>query len=539
MLPKEKYYLKIGQAPDLKNPKERRIYRAFEILPGVLAWSTLLGVIFFSWLEPVWVALFIITFDVYWLLKTVYLSLHLRAAYGRMKKQMQVDWLEKLEELQSSAVNLRNPSVASFSLDGNFEKIVNWQEIYHLIIMPMYKESLAVVRASFQAIIDSDYPKDKMIVVLATEERAGQTAEKIAQVIKKEFGDKFYKFLITVHPQDIVGELAGKGANSTWAARQVKKQIIDPLKISYQNIIVSCFDIDTRVYPRYFSCLTYHYLTAKKPTRSSYQPIPVYNNNIWQAPCISRVVATSGTFWQMMQQQRPERLSTFSSQSISFQALVDVDFWPTNMVSEDSRIFWQNLLFYQGDYRTIPLYYPVSMDANLASNFFKTALNIYKQQRRWGWGVENIPFLFFGFYKNKKINWQKKFHWTWVQLEGFWSWATNALLIFLLGWLPLFLGGQRFNVTLLSYNLPRVTRTLMTLAMIGLVGSAIYSTLLLPKRPKECSGIKGCFKSLGMIIQWILVPFTILVFGSIPGLEAQTRLMLGKYMGFWVTPKKK
>jgi hypothetical protein len=539
MLPKEKYYLKIGQAPDLKSPKERRIYRAFEILPGVLAWSTLLGVIFFSWLEPVWVALFIITFDVYWLLKTVYLSLHLRAAYGRMKKQMQVDWLEKLEELQSSAVNLRNPSVASFSLDGNFEKIVNWQEIYHLIIMPMYKESLAVVRASFQAIIDSDYPKDKMIVVLATEERAGQTAEKIAQVIKKEFGDKFYKFLITVHPQDIVGELAGKGANSTWAARQVKKQIIDPLKISYQNIIVSCFDIDTRVYPRYFSCLTYHYLTAKKPTRSSYQPIPVYNNNIWQAPCISRVVATSGTFWQMMQQQRPERLSTFSSQSISFQALVDVDFWPTNMVSEDSRIFWQNLLFYQGDYRTIPLYYPVSMDANLASNFFKTALNIYKQQRRWGWGVENIPFLFFGFYKNKKINWQKKFHWTWVQLEGFWSWATNALLIFLLGWLPLFLGGQRFNVTLLSYNLPRVTRTLMTLAMIGLVGSAIYSTLLLPKRPKECSGIKGCFKSLGMIIQWILVPFTILVFGSIPGLEAQTRLMLGKYMGFWVTPKKK
>jgi len=266
--------------------------------------------------------------------------------------------------------------------------------------------------------------------------------------------------------------------------------------------------------------------------------VPVYNNNIWQATCLSRVVATSGTFWQMMQQQRPERLSTFSSQSISFQALVEVDFWPTNMVSEDSRIFWQNLLYYNGQYRTVPLHYPVSMDANLAPTFLKTALNIYRQQRRWGWGVENVPFLFFGFLKNKKISWSKKFHWTWIQLEGFWSWATNALLLFLLGWLPLFLGGQKFNITLLSYNLPRVTRTLMTLAMIGLVGSAIYSTLLLPRRPKAYGRLKGCWKVLTIIIQWILLPLTILVFGCLPGLESQTRLMLGKYMGFWVTPKK-
>ncbi|MBL7154883.1 MAG: glycosyltransferase family 2 protein [Candidatus Portnoybacteria bacterium] len=517
MLPKEKYYLKLGKASDLKSPRERWLYRAFEILPGALAWLTLLSIIFLSWLKPVWIALFIISFDVYWLLKTIYLSFHLRAGYKRMKKQMAIDWLEKIKSLTDK----------------------DWQKIRHLIILPFYKESLSTIRSTFQAVVNSTYPKDKMIVVLAIEERAGQRAAKVAQIIKKEFGQQFYQFLITVHPQDIVGELAGKGANATWAARQVKKKIIDPLKIPYQDIIVSCFDIDTQVYPQYFSVLTYYYLTVKNPTRASYQPIPIYNNNIWQAPCLSRVVATSGTFWQMMQQQRPERLSTFSSQSISFQALVEVDFWPTNMVSEDSRIFWQNLLFHYGHYRTIPLHYPVSMDANLAPNFFKTAFNIYRQQRRWGWGVENIPFLFFGFYKNKKIGWSKKFHWIWIQLEGFWSWATNALLLFLLGWLPLFLGGQKFNVTLLSYNLPRVTRTLMTLAMIGLVGSAIYSTLLLPARPKEYGLLKGCFRYLAMVIQWILLPFTILFFGCLPGLDSQTRLMLGKYMGFWVTPKQK
>jgi hypothetical protein len=40
-----------------------------------------------------------------------------------------------------------------------------------------------------------------------------------------------------------------------------------------------------------------------------------------------------------------------------------------------------------------------------------------------------------------------------------------------------------------------------------------------------------------LVLQWVLVPFTIVIFGAIPGLDAQTRLMFGRYMGFWSTPK--
>jgi hypothetical protein len=118
-------------------------------------------------------------------------------------------------------------------------------------------------------------------------------------------------------------------------------------------------------------------------------------------------------------------------------------------------------------------------------------------------------------------------------MEGFWSWGTNALLIFLLGWMPLFLGGPSFNISLLSYNLPQITRIIMTLAMIGLVTSAIYGINLLPEKPKKYKSHNYIF----MVFQWALMPITIIIFGSLPGLEAQTRLMVGKYMGFWVTPK--
>ena len=131
------------------------------------------------------------------------------------------------------------------------------------------------------------------------------------------------------------------------------------------------------------------------------------------------------------------------------------------------------------------------------------------------------------------MKFKKKIYHLFHHWEAFWSWATNSLLIFMLGWLPLIIGGEEFNATLLSYNLPLITRDLMTLAMFGLIISAVISTSLLPSKPSKYR----VSKYLSMIFQWILVPFTIPIFGAIPGLDAQTRLLLGKYMSFWVTPK--
>ncbi|MCD6283640.1 hypothetical protein J7J12_00055, partial [bacterium] len=200
-----KYYLNTGKAPDLKSPKERIIYRCLEILPGFLSWTTLILVLVFSHLKPVWVAVFIIIFDFYWFLRAIHFSIHLIFTYRKMKKNLQADWMGKLKQLKAP-------------------------DIYHLIIFPMYKEPYEVVKGSFNALLKSDYPKEKMIVVLATEERAGKYAQEISEKIKKEFGDKFLRFLVTVHPKDIVGEIAGKGSNETWAGKKAKK-IIDELKI--------------------------------------------------------------------------------------------------------------------------------------------------------------------------------------------------------------------------------------------------------------------------------------------------------------------
>lgn len=499
--------LHIGRATDLEG-RDRYLYRAIEILPGFLSWGSISSLILLSWLAPVWAALFIITFDIYWLVKTAYLSFHLRSSWKRMKHNMALDWEKRMENIK-------------------------YDNIWQLVILPFYKEDFDVISKTIDALIESKWNKEKMIIVLAREERAGENSKKTAEEIFKKYSESFGEFIVTNHLKDVPGEMAGKGSNISFSAEEARVRVLDRNGIRYEDVLVSAFDIDTRVYSQYFLCLTWNFLTAENPYRSSFQPVPVYNNNIWEAPAFSRVVATSGTFWQMIQQERPERLATFSSHSINFKTLYDIGYWQKNMVSEDSRIFWNAVSYYNGDYEVVPLSYPVSMDANLAVSFLETVKNTYKQQRRWAWGVENIPYILFVFSKNKKISIRKKLHVSFVQLEGFWSLATNPLIIFLLGWTPLALGGQAFNKTLLSYNLPIITRDLMALAMAGLILSVIVSMSFLPSRPKH----RSRFVYLSMVIQWILVPVTINIFGSIPALDAQTRLMLGKYMGFWVTPK--
>ncbi len=489
-------------------------YRLLEMVPGVLAWGTLILMVLLSKFLPGWVAVFIILFDTYWVFKTLYFTVHLHAGFEEMKKNLKINWLAEVKKL-------RKP----------------WEDIYHLVILPMYKEPYNVMHDSLASLVKSNYPKDKMIVVLGTEERAGAEAREVAHKIQKEFGNKFYKFLITIHPANLEGEIPGKGSNETWAGREAKRLIIDPLKIPYENILVSTFDADTQVYPEYFSRLTYVFLTTDKPQHSSYQPISFFTNNIYEAPIFARIISFSSTFWHIMNQVRPERLITFSSHSMPFKALVEIGFWDTAHVSEDSIIFYQLYLHHNGDWRVVPLSYPVSMDSNVAPTFLETMKNIYKQQRRWGWGAENVPYVLDGFIKNKKIPLKSKLRWGLYTIDLYWEWATNAILIFALGWLPVVLGGESFHLSVLSYSLPEITRNILFLSSFGIISSAVLSIALLPPKPPW-------FRARHHILylfQWLLMPLTLIIFGAIPGLEAQTRLMLGgKFrLGFWPTPKRR
>ena len=327
------WYLHIGRASDLEG-RDRLLYRFFEMLPGILSLSTLIGFVALAFFKPVWAAYLTIAFAIYWFCKTCYLSLHLRHNFKRVRHNLRVDWNERL-------------------------KLIKHDHLVHLVIFPFYTEPAQVIEESIRALVAGVWDPKRIVVVLAAEKRAGAEHLAVAHRIAEKVGDTFRAFIVTEHQDGLPGEIQGKGANISYAAEEARVRILDAEKIPYENVLVSAFDVDTVIYPQYFACLTWHFLTAERPLRCSFQPIPLYNNNIWHAPMLSRVISYSSSFWQMVQQERPEKLATFSSHAVPFVPLFEVGYWQKNVVSEDSRIFWNLFTRYDGDYEVIPMAYPV------------------------------------------------------------------------------------------------------------------------------------------------------------------------------------
>lgn len=495
--------------PHTTNARDFYIQRFGEILPGFLTWATFIGAILAAIYYPVYLAVFMIAFDVFWLIKSIYISTHLIDGYRKLKENLKIDWLMRLK------------------------KNKNWEDIYHVVIFPSYKEGLEIIRPSVQSIANSKYPKDKLIVVVTFEERAGdELNKKRIEALEKEFSNKFFIFLTTIHPDGIHGEAKVKGANLTWAVKKVK-DIIDKKKIDYKNITLSALDCDSRVHPMYLAALADTYLNNPNPTRSSYQPLPMFFNNIWDTTPISRVIITGSAFWNMIQAVRPERIVTYTSHSMSFKAAVDVNYWPVNMISDDSIIFWKCLIVFGTEYNIKPIFLPIYMDAVQAETPWLTLVNQYKQYRRWAYGAENTAIILRGFLKYKKVPVKEKILRMWSEIYGRHSWSTGSVMVAAFGWLPFIFGGEAFKSSVIAFNLPSTLRTLMFITMFGLFISAFLSVLVVPPNPR----IKGKRGYAQLMLEWILLPLVAIPMGTLPAIDAQTRLMLGKYMQFWVTPK--
>ncbi|MCD6194865.1 glycosyltransferase family 2 protein [bacterium] len=530
--------------------KKKGFERFLEILPASLSYLVLFFPIVLSLFCPEGVAIFIILFDFYWLNRALVMGVYLLSAYWHLKYEESINWSERLRYLknpQQLLLRLKQKAKNSSLLERRRiseeilvlkdllrhpQRVISPSEVFHAVIYTTYKEPFEVLYKSISAVADSDFPNKRIILVLATEARSGKEGQQIARRLKAEFKDVFYKFLITVHPDNIVGELKAKGANATWAGKRLK-EFIDRQGIEYEKVVVSIFDADTRPAHSFFSALTYKYLLHADRIYHSFQPIPLYSNNIWQVPPLVRLVAFGSSFWQLIESTRPYRLINFSSQSLSFKTLVDIDFWDTKIVSEDSRTYYRVFFRYQGRHSCIPIFIPVYMDAIYAPSIWQTLKNQYLQKRRWAWGVEHFPYLVKKCLKHKEINFWSKWSLVFRLLESHVSWASTSLLIALGGWWP-FLLNPYFQTSVLSYYLPFLAQRLLALTWIGLIISGFVSVLLLPPRPKNY----GKIKTLGVFVSWVFVPITAIFFGSFPAISAQTRLMLGKYLGFWVTPKE-
>jgi cellulose synthase/poly-beta-1,6-N-acetylglucosamine synthase-like glycosyltransferase len=485
-------------------------YRVYEALPALSIWLTFIGGFVLSFVAPIAMMYVVIIFDVYWVLRVVYFALYTVLSWLRFRRALRVSWFKKLQA-----------------------EVPNWKEKINVIFLPVYNEEWDVVRATFMALCASTYPVKNIYVVMAGEARKAEHWEKIQRQAKAEFGSTFADLIFYTHPTGLPDEIAGKGSNIHHAEHEFKKYA-DSKGWDYRNIILSVFDVDTIVHPEYFAHLTFVYAKHPHPERSSFQPVTLYNNNIWESPAPLRIMAFGTTFWTLFSLARLDNLVTFSSHSMSFAASVKCGGHAKNIVSEDSRIFFQCWLANEGNYEVTPLYIPVSMHTVRDDHWWKSFKNLYFQQRRWAWGSEQIPYLLNEFPKHPKIPWHKKLLVLFHEWEGKWSWGVVPIFVTFYGRLPMWFSGEMVRRSALFFNTPFVLQFLMTLAMFGLFVSIVLSMLLLPPRPKT----EARFQYFYMLAQWALVPVSLIFFSAIPCIDAVTHLMIGRYLGFNVSAKK-
>ncbi|MEF3692184.1 MAG: glycosyltransferase family 2 protein [Candidatus Moraniibacteriota bacterium] len=554
-------------SPYPDNEEEKKTQRALEVIPGILTWATLLGMPIFSFFLPVWVSVFVILFDIYWIHRTIFISAYSVSAYKKLKRGKNTDWWgrcqnirepekyaqvlrDKVDRLKESLKNgmtfsqkmkirreirmLKNECRDVVKLEPIKDYIWDWREIIHVVMLPTAGEPASVIEPTIEAIKNSNFPNKQIIILLATEEREDKKkrTEKV-NFLKNKFNGVFRDFLVTTH-KVAEGEMKCKASNATFAARELKKYL-EEKRVNFKKVVFSNFDCDSVCHKEYFAALTYQYIIDPKRLQRSYQPIPMYHNNLWDTNAFVRVIVTSSSFWHMFQSTRKEMV-TFSSHSEPFDTLAKVDFWPVNMISEDSIIYWKCFAYYNGDYQVTPIYLPISLDAVLAESYWQTIKNQYFQKRRWAYGIENFPIIMRSIWGNRAIKLKKKLGIAFEMLEGHHSWATAPFILAFLGWMPLIFGGSEFNESVLAHNLPFITRGLMSLAMLGLIISMSLSFLLMPSRPKKYSR----WKYINMILQWALIPVIAPTLGALPAIDSQTRILIKKYFTeFWVTPKGK
>jgi cellulose synthase/poly-beta-1,6-N-acetylglucosamine synthase-like glycosyltransferase len=413
------------------------------------------------------------------------------------------------------------------------DEIVRHKAVHHLVVLPNFNEPQDILSRTLQSLSIQAGADLNITVVLGMEERELNARGK-AEALLAQYRGRFYCLMATFHPSNLPGEVPGKGVNETWAVRCARQELVDRLGIPPDQIVVTVADSDSIIHPCYFAELTRQFVADPRRYSLVWQAPILLDNEIWSTSAAIRLVTfysnaiSIGDYFSPWEARFP-----YSTYSISLKLLEDVNYWDPTVIAEDVNIFMRAFFMKGGLAFVQRISLPVHGNPVHGENLWHAIGIFYNQKVRQGWGGAEIGYLF-----------QK------------WNHPPGASFLYKLGRLlklfhdHLFFSTAGFIVslgTLLSIiidhtaviTLPPASFSPQLFIFLNLLGGSALAVVWFAERVRLSRGwIDWSLKTLaGEIAAWVFFPVLFFLLMNLPGLQAQTRMLLGQPISFNRTPK--
>ncbi len=491
--------------------------RVLDGIPGCLAWLALLMSTASAIAFPRAVLFVAALLALYSAVRFLFAGLANVRGLRLIKEWEQIDWR------------------AHYCEDTTPDKL-KWEDVHHIVIIPNYKEPVLVLKRTLDVLAAQFEAKQRLSIVMAMEAGEDGCIEK-AEHLRQLYEPCFANFAYTVHPRGLPGEMQCKSANQAWAARWIKRRLVDELGYHIDHLVVTTMDADTRWHKNYFAALTYLFAVNPQRYLRFWQGPIRYHGNIWDINPLMRIVNAYSTAFELAYLAAPWWMALpMSSYSLSLRLLEGSGYWDVDVIADEHHMFIKAYFARSGEVKLEPVFLPFLADATTGIDLWDAIRNRYQQTLRHAWGSKEVGFTIARMLEHPEIQFLPALNLL-VRIA-------HDILLAGAGWIILTVGSQLplvIHPTLLQQMLqegftnPTWVILQVSFLLVSILGVVFWYQDVISRPPRtRRQTITERFLTL---LSFPMLPILTLIFVALPVLQAQTRLMMGVPLQFRVTKK--
>lgn len=412
-----------------------------------------------------------------------------------------------------------------------------WDDVHHVVIIPNYKEEVSTLTRTLDTLARQYQAQQRLTIVLAMEAAENGCVEK-AQALLDKYKPCFANIFYTVHPRGLPGEMQCKSANEGWAARWIKRKLVDELGYNLDHLLVTTMDADTLWHRDYFYALTYLFATDSDRYLHFWQAPIRYHANIWDISPPMRLINAYSTAFELAYLAAPWWIPMpMSSYTLSLRLLDISGYWDSDVIADEWHMFIKAYFAREGRVMLERVFLPFSAYATTGETIWESIKNRYLQTLRHAWGSKEVGYIVAKMLEHPEVEFNTSFKLLFR--------VAHDILLAGAGWVILTFGSQLtllFHPEILTemvsegFSNPLFALLQISFVLVSVLGILFWfqDVIVRPPRTKGLTVTEG----LLTLISFPLLPIITLIFVALPTIQAQTRLMVGIPLQFRVTKKQ-